>query len=96
MPEDRELVVGHVYQAIGPKPGSKLGPPQRVTVVGVSERGYVIEGARLVAPIILFGCEHFWTPVTAELLDPPAAPPAPARAAPRVERVDLWEGMVLA
>lgn len=61
------LEYGREYVAIGPAEGSKLGPPQRITVVGLAERdghaiGYDVKGTRLPGTVVLFGCERFWRP----------------------------------
>lgn len=58
-----QLEVGKTYEAIGPAHDSKLGPPPRVEIVGLTERGYKTKGTRQAATLIAFGCERFWRKV---------------------------------
>lgn len=62
-PELTVLVPGRTYEGRGPAHDTKLGPPQRCTVVAVLEHGYRTEGPRQVAPFIAFGAERHWREV---------------------------------
>lgn len=76
------LEVGQRYCAIGPASGSKLGPPPEVLITGLTDRGYVTEGKRQAAPIILFGLEHMWV----RAADPPAVVARPRSSPEDVDR----------
>lgn len=56
------LELGREYVAIGPAVGTKLGPPRRITVVGLADdvNAYRVTGKGLAAPVVVFGAEHFW------------------------------------
>lgn len=58
------LEVGRTYEAIGPAHGSKLGPPPRVTIIGLTAAGdYRTEAPRQPASVIKARCAGNYRPV---------------------------------
>lgn len=65
-----QLEVGKTYRAHGPADDSRMGPAPRVTITGVTDKGYKTTGKRQAATLIAFGCEGNW------ILDDPDSVPA--------------------